>query len=504
MSGTVVVIGAGLAGLTAACHLAGRGTEVIVLERDDVPGGRAGRMERSGYRFDTGPSVLTMPGLLADTFAAAGTDMSSLLQLNPVDPAYRACFADGSELRVHADRDTMSAEIRQLCGPREEAAYHRFRDWLNRLYELEMPHFIARDFDSPLDLVHPVGPLLQLLKMGGFRRLGPTVARFFDDERLRRVFSFQAMYAGVAPRRALAIYATITHMDSMAGVWFPVGGMHAIPTALARAATLAGADIRYHSPAAEIVRNTSSGAVQGVRLQSGDWIAAEAVVCTAEIAAAYRTLLPGLTPPGPVRRARYSPSCVLWHAGVAGPLPAGVAHHNIHFGADWDNSFDAVIDRGELMPDPSTLVTVPTLGDPSLAPDHRSVLYALEPVPNLQRGRLDWAREREAVRDRLIARVASFGYPVDAEVESFLDPQDWAEQGMEAGTPFALAHTFAQTGPFRPSTTDRRAPGLLFAGSSTRPGVGVPMVLLSGRLAADRAMKLLRAANQGGRRDDRP
>ena len=151
----VVVVGAGLGGLSAACHLAGRGHEVVVLERADEPGGRAGLLEVDGYRFDTGPSVLTMKGILADVFAAAGAELVDHLSLAPVDPMYRACFADGSEVRVRHGREAMAEEVHQVCGPAEARAFGRFCDWLGQLYRLELPNFIDRNFDSPLDLAHP-------------------------------------------------------------------------------------------------------------------------------------------------------------------------------------------------------------------------------------------------------------------------------------------------------------------------------------------------------------
>jgi phytoene desaturase len=173
------------------------------------------------------------------------------------------------------------------------------------------------------------------------------------------------------------------------------------------------------------------------------------------------------------------------HLGVAGSLPPGTAHHNIHFGRAWESSFRALLHDGQRMADPSFLVTVPTLADASLAPPERHVLYALEPVPNLD-GSIDWTSERPRARDELLARLARAGYPGNVEVEVVVDPTDWERDGMERGTPFALAHRFFQTGPFRPANVDARAPGLVFAGSGTVPGVGVPMVLVSGRLAAER------------------
>lgn len=482
----VIVVGAGLAGLSSACHLRGRGHDVIVVEAGSIPGGRAGSESINGYRFDTGPTVLTMPDLVDDCFTALGMDREDFLNIKPVDPMYRACFADGSTLYVRHGRNAMAAEIEAVCGAVEAAAFHRFCDWLTDLYRLEMPNFIDRNYSSPLSLASPLRPALQLLRAGAFGRLDAAVRKFFTDERLVRIFSFQAMYAGLAPQRALALYAVITYMDSVNGVFAPEGGMHAMPTALAAASTKAGVHFRYDTRVDRILlAHGTTGAVRGVRLQDGSTLDADAVVCTADLPVAYRTMLPGIDAPRRARRGQYSPSAMVWHAGVRGPLPAEVAHHNIHFAHDWDGAFKSLLDDGERMKDPSILVTVPTIDEPGMAPPDRHVLFVLEPAPNLD-GRVNWTSERAAARERLMAQAASLGYPSDVEAESFVDPLDWEAQGMERGTPFALSHKFFQTGPFRPGNLERKAPGLVFAGSGTVPGVGVPMVLVSGKLAAER------------------
>jgi phytoene desaturase len=489
----VVVVGAGLGGLSAAMHLRGQGHDVVVLERGPVPGGRAGLLDRGGYRFDTGPTVLTMPGLIRGCFDALGASMDDFLTLKAVDPMYRACYEDGSTLRVWHGRERMAEEIRSFSGPAAVDGFHRFCDWLTELYRLEMPAFIDRNFDSPLALAWPPGPGLALLRMGGFGKLAARVARYFDDERLQRIFSFQSMYAGLAPYEALAIYCVITYMDSVEGVYFPEGGMHAVPTAMADAADKHGVSFRYGTSVERILlAEGASGRVKGVRLDGGEVLEADAVVCNPDLPAAYRTLVPGLPAPRVARRGRYSPSCVVWHAGVKGLPPDGAAHHNIHFGRQWDEAFRAILRDGTRMPDPSILVTLHSLDEPSMAPEGCSTLYVLEPAPNLD-GRVDWTRERSRVRDELAAKVEALGYPCDVEVEELVDPLDWERQGMERGTPFALAHTFFQTGPFRPANISRHAPGLVFVGSGTVPGVGVPMVLVSGRLAAERVAQLARS-----------
>ena len=485
----VVVVGAGLAGLSAACHLVGDGHDVTVIERNPGPGGRNDVIRDQGFTFDAGPTVLTMPELVGRALQRVGRSLADL-PMRRLDPAYRAIYADGSQLHVRSDVDRMRAEIAANVSAADADAFDRFVPWLQRLYEVEMAHFIDRNFDSVLDLVTRPGAAAELVRLGGFGRLGRAVSRRFSDERLVRLFTFQAMYAGVAPADALAIYAVITYMDSIAGVWFPEGSMHAVPRALADAASAAGATFHYGT-GVDRVLTTTSGRVAGVEAE-GQFLPADAVVLTVDLPDAYRRLLPGVRPPKAVRRGTYSPSAVVWHVGVRG-VPRDVAHHNIHFGAAWDSSFDELLRERRLMRDPSRLVTVPSLDAPDMAPDGHSVLYVLEPVPNTT-ARIDWSRESAPMRDRLAGFLADNGYPDEIVTEQLVTPADWARQGLAAGTPFSLAHTFRQTGPFRPSNVERRRPGVFFAGSGTTPGVGVPMVLISGELAAKRVGQFVRKA----------
>jgi phytoene desaturase len=490
----VVVVGAGFAGLTAALHLLGAGRRVTIVERAEHPGGRAGRLdlttERGVYRVDTGPTVLTMPDLLDEAFAAVGEKLTERLDLVALDPGYRTHFADGSTIDVHTDAAAMEQEVRETCGPASAAGYLRMRAWLTKLYQAEINTFIGANFDSPLDLLGR--DLVRLTALGGFGRLGPRVARMLPDERLRRIFSFQALYAGVPPAKALGAYGVIAYMDTVAGVFFPRGGMRAIGQALADAATAAGATIHYGRTATGLERG--AGRVTAVRhgstREAGDTerLACDAVVLTPDLPVVHA--LTGRTP----RRAvplRYSPSAVVLHAGLRRARPE-LAHHTISFGAAWDTTFTEIIDDGRLMSDPSLLVTRPTASDPGLAPDGCDLLFVLAPCPNLDAGPLDWSRIGPAYRDELLDVLATRGHPGlddvagDIEVSRLFTPTDWAADGMGAGTPFSLAHTVAQTGPFRPRNRVRGLENAVVAGCGTTPGVGIPPVVLSGRLAAQR------------------
>jgi len=504
-----LVVGAGLAGLSAAMHLAGAGRQVTVLEAESVPGGRAARVSLpatggGAYHLDTGPSVLTMPDLFADCFAALGESLTDWVTLRPLDPAYRAQFADGTSLSVTSDVQEMTERIRVFAGSGSSSVggsgssgaadaegYRRYVEFVTRLYRLQMRDFIDRNFDSPVDLVGL--SLAKLVALRGFSRLAPTVARYFRDERLQRIFSFQAMYAGVSPARALAIYAVISYMDLVEGVSYPVGGVNALPTAMEAAASKAGVQFVYDTR----VSGTTWRGNRVVEVQSLDgrtW-RPDAVVMTLDRPAALAVLDPsrqdsarnGRRLTGPLAgKTRYSPSCVVLAAGVRTSWP-DAAHHTMHFGSAWSAVFDD-LDAGRLMRDPSFLVSLPTVTDPGLAPTGSSSAYVLFPAPNLDHEQpLDWASLRGPYREHMIKTVEKAGYrgfggAIDAEL--LITPSDWADRGLGAGTPFAAAHTFAQTGPFRSPNT--LGDNVVFAGSSTTPGVGVPMVLISGRLAAER------------------
>lgn len=476
----VVVVGAGLSGLSAAMHLAGRGVAVTVLERGHHPGGRMGRADIDGYRLDTGPTVLTMPEIIDDAFAAVGESSADRLDLIPVAPAYRASFADGTALQVHSDAAAMAAEVERFAGPQQAQGYLQLRQWLTRLYDVEFDGFIGSNFQSPLSLVN--SDLLRLLSIGGFRRWDSVVRRFLTDERLQRVFTFQALYAGVPPQRALAVYAVIAYMDTVAGVYFPRGGMRAVPDAMAAAATAAGVEFRYGTSVTELVH--SGGVVSTVGTDTGERFAADAVVLTTELPDTYRML--GRTPRR-LLRLRPAPSAVVAHIGCRA-TGSDLPHHNILFGDAWRDTFREIIDHGTVMSDPSLLVTRPTVGDPTLAPEGRDLLYVLAPAPNTEVGTIDWSAIGPAYTEQMIETVDRRlpGLIEDPQLLDVVDPSGWARQGMAAGTPFALAHTFTQTGPFRPANRIRGIDNVVFAGSSTVPGVGVPTAVISGRLAAER------------------
>jgi phytoene desaturase len=480
----VVVIGAGLGGLATAIRLAAAGREVTVVEARDVPGGCCGTATVGPYRFDTGPSVLTMPGVLADTFGTAGETLEDVLPLRRLDPFYRLTYDDGSHLDVVAGAEAMIEQVRALCGNAEADRYRRFRCRLAAMFEAEWRSFIDSDMTRLRALVRPYA-LARLAALGGFRRLDGLVRAYLTDERLIRAHTFQALYVGMSPRRALGLYAVVAHMDTVGGVYFPAeGGMHAIPRAMAAVAEKAGASIRYGTRATKI--ETDSAGVVAVRLDTGERLAAGHVVVACDLFRAQAGLLPEAAGDWRRRRPRFSPSCLVAHLGLDHRAPGG-AHHTLHFGREWASVF-AALDAGRPQPDPHLLVTSPS-SDATAAPSGHATLSVLEPTANL-RGGGDWERLTPRLLNRLFRRLSVLGYgDLSGAPRLVLDPPEWRRRGHSAGTPFALDHRFTQTAWFRPSGVARRIPGLHFAGMYTAPGVGVPPVLISGRLAAERILE---------------
>lgn len=479
----VVIVGAGLAGLSAAIRLLGQGRDVTILEREAVPGGRNGLLNKSGYAFDTGPTVLTMPSLIEDVMASVGENLTDWLTLMPVQPLYRAFYSDGSTLDVHSNTEEMEVEIAKVIGSDEASGYRKYVDFVTKLYKYEMNDFIDKNIDTPFDLLTP--NLARLIAIGGFRRLAPKVAQFLKDPRTQRIYSFQAMYAGVSPQQALAIYAVIAYMDAVNGVFFPKGGMHAVPRALAAIAIKHGAKIHYNSKVTRLEKRGKR--VVAAITEDGRRFESDVVILNPDLPVAYTELLD--KPLRRIKKLEFSPSCAVLLVGSKKKY-SHITHHNIHFGESWDGVFEELIDKKSLMSDPSLLVTVPSKDDSTLAPADRESYYILFPTPNLSAS-IDWRIESSRYRDEMVRVLEERGYEGfgdSIEVEHLTTPLEWEKMGLEMGAPFASAHTFTQTGPFRPNNLARGFENVVFTGSGTQPGVGVPMVIISGKLAAERIL----------------
>ena len=500
-----MIIGAGLSGLAAALRLRGAGYRVTVVERDPNPGGLV-RTETlpAGTLCDTGATVLTMPELVVESLGDVGISAEEAwrrLDLAPVDPTYVATFADGSELTLPRGTEAIEAEIAARLGDREASGAHRLFGWLQRLYDAEFGTFIDRNFHRPGDLAdrRTLADAVTLIRLGGLTSMSSKVSSFLSDERLQRLFTFQALYAGVPPQRAAAIYAVIAQMDIGRGLSHPRGGIGRIGAVLAEALVEAGGELRRSTPATAI--RTDGRRVSGVALADGSVVPADAVIATIP-PPAVAGLLGRRLPRGPRwRRVRYSPSAVVVHGTVPRSVTANWPgrHHTISFGDAWAGTFEDLTRRpGRLMRDPSFLITRPALSDPDgyIASDPVSgeveAVSVLAPCPNLHTADLAW----EAITGPYVAECLRTldgrgfaGIADQLDIVRVDTPRTWAASGLPAGTPFGAAHTLTQTGPLRTPNKWPSLPNLFLAGAATIPGVGIPPVLISGRLAAARVLE---------------
>jgi phytoene desaturase len=489
----VVVVGAGVGGLAAAARLAHQGFEVHVFEKTDGPGGRCNRLRVDGFTWDIGPTIVLMPEVFEETFAALGRRIEDYLTLQRCDPNYRVHYRDGSAITFTSELCAMGRELERV----EPGSFQRYLSFLSEgrvQYRTSLDHFVGRNYSGLMDYLSP-GVLKKMLQVRAHRRMYSHVGRFFQDERLRAAMTFQTMYLGVSPFASPAVYGLLPFTELAVGIWFPKGGLYAIPQALERLAREEGVHLHYGAPVARIL--TKDGRTTGVRLEDGTEVEASAVLCNADLPYAYEKLLsPEATTLPRKDKLRYTSSGYMLYLGLKRQYPE-LLHHNVVFGRDYKGSFDAIFERLQVPEDPSFYVNVPSRTDPSLAPPGKDALYVLVPVPHQNPG-IDWAQEGPRVRAKVFQRLAELGFPKleqDIEVERVFTPDDWAGTfNLARGSAFGLAQNFLQIGPFRPANQDPRVRNLFFVGASTQPGTGLPTVLISARLVTERVLAWAQAS----------
>jgi len=487
----VVVVGAGVGGLSAAARLAAHGHDVTVCERADVVGGKLGRLERQTeagtFRFDTGPSLLTMPEVFAELFAETGERWPAGLDLEPLDPLIRHRFADGTRLDTAGDVDVTSARMDAAFGPPAGADWRRLADRSERIWQAVRRPFL----ESPIG-VREVAR--HAVRMGDLRTIAPGRTlrwlgeHYLSDPRQRTLFERYATYTGSDPRRAPAALGVVPYLEQRFGGWYLRGGLGTLADELVQRVIGLGGKIRTSTEVTRI--ETAGDRASGVLLAGGGRLPADVVVANADADHVYRDLLPQPSLLRRLRRSTPSLSAFVLLLGVRGRTP-NLAHHNVLFPAAYDDEFDAIFgDPAAPVADPTIYVSVPD--DPAVRPDGHEAWFVLVNAPRhgTGPGAVDWDSPalRGSYAGRLLGLLAGRGLPVADRLlfSHVITPADWAASGLAAGAPFAAAHTLAQTGPFRPPTLARGLDNVVFAGSGSQPGVGVPMVLLSGRLAAER------------------
>ncbi len=484
----VVIIGAGIGGLCAAARMAHDGYKVTIYEKESIVGGRAHVIKQDGYTFDMGPTILMMTDVLYDTFAYCGENLDDYVSLSQLEPNYKTWFPDGETIEVSSNLPRFTKELARIDEKAPEQFYRFFAD-VAKIYRLARAKFIDKNFDKLTDFIDvPAG--IELLKGRGLSKLYTFVSRYFTDWRLRQLFSFQSMYLGVTPYEAPAVYSVVSYMETGLGIWYPQGGMHALPRALQQLCEKLGVTIRLNTPINQIL--VYHGKVQGVELTDKQVIKCDIVISNADLTYSYRELVDAKHRPKmsdkKTAKLKQASSALLFYWGVDHDLPE-MLHHNVYFSDDFKHNLNEIFHEKKLPDDPAFYVYIPTKTDPSLAPMGKHVLYILVPVPNLQSD-IDWDAAVEKTRARVLERmktIMKLDLKKHIKTEAVFTPEDFlTKYNLTDGSAFGLSHYFFQSGYFRPHNVSRDIKGLYFVGASTYPGSGVPMVTLSGKLVAER------------------
>ncbi len=489
----IAVVGAGLAGTATSIKLAAAGHRVTLVDPNPHLGGKMNVWEESGYRFDMGPTIITMPASLDRLFASVGRNSRDYLDMVRLDPQWRCFYADGTKIDLWEDPARMQAELERI-DPHDARAYPRFLEYARSMFDISEEFFFWKPWGGIGDLLKTYGVMSPAgLRLGTqihpFTSLHAVVDRHFRDPRVIQLFDHFIQYVGSSPFMAPAILTLIAWVQVGQGVWYPMGGTGSIARALERLASEFGVDERRGELVEEITLEGTR--VTGVRLTSGEHLPAEAVVSNCDIIRTYRELLHHPEAEGLLRREkqRFEPAC----SGVVLYLGCNrtwdhLAHHDFIFSEDPDAEFHDIYDRHIPARDMTAYLAVPSLTDPSVAPPGHTALYVLVHTP-YRTENVDWSvegpRYRDAILDRLEARSLT-GLRESIEVERMLTPVEIEKLYRSwGGSIYGLLTQKGLTAAFKPGNRCSRFQGLYLTGGSVNPGAGVPMVLMSGQVAAN-------------------
>ncbi len=487
---TAIVIGAGIGGIATAARLARHGFSVTVLEKNEKPGGRTNQIIRDGHRFDIGPTLFLMPEIWEETYAALGEKMSDHLDLRRIDPTYKVHFSDGLQLQLTSNLGEMQTQLEKV----EKTAFTGFLNYIaegSKHYKVSLEKFVGRNFYNIFEYFS-LGNLPLLFKLKALTKHYANTSRFFKDERLKAAFTFQNMYLGLSPYDAPATYSLLQYTELAEGVWYPMGGMYAAIESLVGIAEKLGVKLVYNAAVKKM--KVAGSKVGGVELEDGREFNADIFVGNADLPYIYKELLPNKAEAKKLEEKLYTCSTIMFYWGVDKPYPQ-IAHHNVFLGGDYKASFDQIFKDHQLPEEPSFYVHAPARTDSSAAPAGQDTLYVLVPVGHLDEKReQDWGtmvtEARKAVLTRLAKEMGITDLEQHIKFEIVYQPEVWKERfNLEKGAAFGLSHNFWQVGYLRPRNRHARYKNLYFAGASTHPGTGLPIVLLSARLTSERILK---------------
>jgi diapolycopene oxygenase len=490
----VGIIGGGLGGLAAACTLAARGHRVVLFEANAWLGGKAAQLREAGFRFDMGPTILTLPGVLRRIFAEAGRNLDDYLQLVRLDPQWRCFFDGGSALDLRPNLADMQRELSRFgAADQVIGRYGDFLAYAKELHEISDRFFFWKSIGGVRDMMAPGSSFnLQTLREVMTMRMGSSVAstvrRYIGDPRVAQLIDHFCQYVGSSPMASPAVLCGIANMQTQEGVWYPMGGTRAVPEALAKLAGELGVQLVNGAEVRQI--NHDAGKVTGVTLADGSEHALSAVVSNMDAVRTYRELIGGKIGRRFARSRRFEPACsgVVLYLGLNKRYEQ-LAHHNFVFSSDPHEEFDAIYRRGVPAPDPTAYLAAPAITDPAVAPPGGEALYILVHTPYLRPGQ-DWKQMLPAYRQVILDKLKRTAGMEDLEdrivVERALTPQDIHDRyRVLDGAIYGIASHGKFFGAFKPANHRPELKGLYLAGGAAHPGPGMPMVLMSGWIAAD-------------------
>ncbi len=490
----VGIIGGGLAGLSAAVVLAGRGHKVTLFEANPWIGGKAAQWDQEGYRFDMGPTILTLPSVLRKVCEEAGTTLEKEFNMVRLDPQWRSFFTDGSVLDLVENVDAMAGNAEAFApGKGAGEGYRKLLALSEKLNTISKKYFFykaiggIKDMFRPGEMVNP-GVLRDVLTMRMGQSVGSVLRQFVPDAKISQMMDHFTQYVGSCPETSPAVLCGIAHMQTDEGVWYPIGGTRAVPVVLGKIAERLGVEIRSDSEVKRILQE--NGRATGVELASGEKVALTAVVSNMDSVRTHRELVGGSAAAAFEARRKYEPACsgVVLYLGLRERYEH-LLHHNFVFSRDPHEEFEAIYRKGEPAPDPTAYVCAPSGTEPAVAPPGGEALYVLVHTPYL-RPHHDWKAMLPAYRRVILEKLKTTGGMPDIEerivTEHCLTPQGINDRyRVLNGAIYGLASHGTFTGAFKPSNRSRDVKGLYLAGGAAHPGPGMPMVLMSGWIAAD-------------------
>lgn len=481
----VIIVGGGPGGVASALLLASRGIEVDLFEKHDRLGGRTSAHEINGYRFDIGPTFLMMKSLLDRIFIEAGKDSADYLDFVRLDPMYELRY-DDEVFRACNNTEDTKAEIERLF-PGQSAAMDVFLKKEKARFKKLLPAF-QRDFSAPLKSLSPdLLPALPHLSLGS--TVFDNLKKYFTNEKLALLFSFQSKYLGMSAWECPGAFAMLSYMEHEHGIYHTIGGLSEIPAGLGRAASDCGARLHTGTPVKQLILNGRK--VIGVELENGEKVFGDSVIINADFGHAMTKLVPEGTLKKYTRekleKMKFSCSTFMMHLGV--DKIYDLPHHSIVFARDYKKNVEEIFKLNRSSDDISFYVRNASVTDPTLAPPGKSSLYILVPTPNLD-GDVDWDEVQQRYRNLIFSafadRLGIDDLARHIEVEKIYTPRTWStELDIFKGATFNLSHCLSQMAFLRPKNRFEEFSNCFLVGGGTHPGSGLPTIFESARIASN-------------------